>query len=349
MSLVLKDNYLVQKRNIVNALRSHDMTIQELRFFSIYLAKINKDDLSTRKVRFLLKDFQKIMGFGRLNNAQLVETTTRLLQKVVNVPNENGGYTGFQLFKECTVDCDKAGELFVEFDAHDKALPLMFEFKDNYFSYRLWNALSLRSPNQIRMYEILKQYETIGERIISVVELRELLGVRKKEYPQWERFRVRVLDACQAALAENTDITYTYQPHGAKGPGGKVLTLKFIIRKNDSHIPQSIETQELMGLPFYQDKHQEHSKPEAHKAAPTKHDKAIELLSDACDNEFGPSQVQLLLDLVVQVVPYGATGMGIEHHDYLFRKYNELNYQAGKSKVLDRFEYLRAMIKTDIK
>ena len=48
--------------------------------------------------------------------------------------------------------------VFYEIDAHDRALPLMFDFKNKYFKYELWNALRLKSPNQVRMYEILKQW-----------------------------------------------------------------------------------------------------------------------------------------------------------------------------------------------
>ena len=59
-------------------------------------------------------------------------------------------------------------EWFVEINASDDALPLMFDFKNRYFKYALWNALRLKSPNQIRMYEILKQYETLGKREIEI-------------------------------------------------------------------------------------------------------------------------------------------------------------------------------------
>jgi hypothetical protein len=34
---------------------------------------------------------------------------------------------------------------------------------------------------------------------------------------------VRVLDSCQQAPAENTDIKYAYEPYGKLGRGGKVL------------------------------------------------------------------------------------------------------------------------------
>ena len=129
-------------------------------YFSIYLSKINARDPSTRAVRFNLNEFQRIMEFGKLNIGQLKDTTDSLLQKIVHVPTGNGGYTAFQLFKECTVDQnDETGEWFVEIDAHDKALPLMFDFsaiinpiiviitsKINFFSSRFILFISFSSP-----------------------------------------------------------------------------------------------------------------------------------------------------------------------------------------------------------
>ena len=224
-------NAIVQKRNVLNELRSNNMTVQELRFFSIYLSKINPRDKSTRVVRFPLDDFRKIMDFGRLNLAQLKASTDRLLCKIVHLPKPSGGYTSFQLFKNCTFDKDDNGNWYVEINSSDDALPLLFDFKDRYFKYALWNALQLKSANQIRMYEILKQYEKIGRRELTVTELRELLGISPNEYDRFERFRVRVLDSCQEALKQTTDICYTYE-RGKTGRGGKWLTIVFHIFKN---------------------------------------------------------------------------------------------------------------------
>ena len=193
---------IVEKQNVLVELKSNSMTLQELRFFSIYLSKINARDLSTRAVRFKLSEFQRIMEFGRINIGQLKDTTDRLLQKIVHVPTENGGYTAFQLFKECTVDQDvETGEWYVEIDAHDKALPLMFDFKERYFTYELWNALRLRSSNQLKMYELLKEYEHIGKREVQVTDLRRWLGIGDNEYPRWDNLRDKVINACQKALA----------------------------------------------------------------------------------------------------------------------------------------------------
>jgi acyl-CoA-binding protein len=239
----LFETAIVEKRNVLNAIRSNSMTLQELRFFSIYLSKINPWDKSTRVVRFPLDDFRRIMGLGAGENITHFRYTIRhILQQVVEVPNEKGnGYTAFQLFKKAKIEKDENGKWYVEFDAHDDALPLMFDFKNRYFKYELWNALRLKSPNQVRMYEILKQYEGLGKRELTIKELRELLGIGKKEYDRWDNFKRKVLDSCQQALKETTDICYTYE-RGKTGAGGKWLTIVFYIKRNENHVdPLSLD------------------------------------------------------------------------------------------------------------
>lgn len=233
--MAIKGKELVEKRNILNEVRKNSMSLQELRFFSIYLSKINARDPSTRKVTFPLTDFQKIMELGRMNIKHLQATTNSLLGKVVNIKLPNGGYDAFQLFKRCKVYKNEFEQWFIDIDAHDDALPLMFEFKKEYFTYELWNALKLKSGNQLRMYELLKQYEKAGERKITLQDLRELLGIGADEYPRWERFRVRVLESCQQALLENTDIKFTYEPIKS---GRKITGVHFYISKNTDYVDQ---------------------------------------------------------------------------------------------------------------
>lgn len=244
---VLKGKYNVTKRNILNEIRSNNMTLQELRLFSIYLSKINPKDISTRVVRFPLDDFCNIMELGKdMNIPHFRMTIRRILQQIVEVPNEKGsGYTAFQLFKQAEVEKDENGEWYVEFDAHDRALPLMFDFKRNFFEYQLWNALRLKSANQIRMYEVLKQWlnkKSSFTKEFSVKELRELLYIAPDDYSGrtgWSDFRKYVLDSCQQALKQHTDLCYTYE-RGKAGRGGKWLTIVFHISKNKDYDGQMV-------------------------------------------------------------------------------------------------------------
>jgi plasmid replication initiation protein len=237
---------LIEKRNVLNEMRSSHFTLQESRFFCIYLAKINpRDPEATRRVRFPLRDFAQIMDItGTFNSTYIKNVTDSLLQKIVSVPTGRGGYSSFQLFKKFTVDReDDYSEWYIEIDAHDDSLPLMFDIQDRYMTYELWNVLILKSVNQIRMYEILKQYERLGERTLKLEDLKELLGIDKKEYPQFERFRVKVLNACQQALKEYTDIKFEWEV-SKRGQRGKILEIKFFIYQND-------EYRDISNLDFY--------------------------------------------------------------------------------------------------
>lgn len=332
--MTIKENYLVKKQNVLNELRSNNLTLQELRFFSIYLSKINPNDVNTRVVRFSLSDFKSIMELGRLNINYLQQVTNSLLCKVVNVPNERGGYNGFQVFKRCRVDVDEKCEWYVEIDAHDDALPLMFEFKERFFTYQLWNALRLKSSNQLRMYEILKQYEKIGERIISVEELRLLLGIDKDEYSRFGDFKTYVLIACQQALEENTDIKYTFEPTGRKGKGGKVLFLKFYISKNTAYIDQ-------LTLDRFIIEQQEHEEIKLEEPGQQQEEKRelTGMLYDVCNKEFSAEQIQQIADIISQLSEEKKLEFIKEHYNYVVEK---------KIQPERRFNYLTVRIKNEI-
>ena len=325
----LFDTAIVQKRNVLNELRKNSMSLQELRFFSIYLSKINSRDISTRIVRFPLKDFKRIMDFQTLNLTQLRESFVRLLQQVVSVPNENGrGFSSFQLFKRCKLLQDEFDQWYVEIDAHDDALPLMFDFKNKYFAYQLWNALRLRSSNQIRLYEILKQYETIGNREIAVTELREMLGIAPNEYPRWDRFRDRVLDSCQQALAENTDITFTYEK-GKSGKGGKWLTIIFHIQKNKKHV-------EPLGLEDFIDQI-----PNIETEVMEGKDDIISQLCQVCNYDFTREDIQSAY-IFAKTFVHAKT-----IKPYFEQTYLKLLEIEKKKKISSRFRYFYQIICND--
>jgi len=344
----LQNNHRITKRHVLNEMRANSMTLQELRFFSIYLSRINPKDVNTRVVRFSLFDFQTIMELdSKIKIDYMKRVTESLLGKVVNVPEDGGGYTAFQLFKKCKVYRDAYGEWYVEIDAHDDALPLLFEFKDRFFSYQLWNALRLKSSNQLRMYEILKQYEKIGSRVLGLEELKELLGVGKKEYPRFGDFKNRVLDACQQALKETTDIKFTYEPYGKKGQGGKILSLKFNIEKNDDYVDQItlfefIEERRL-AINEEQDTYSEYNNDDM---SPIFRER-MELLAESCNNEFTTNEMVVLFGEMRRTLPYDLIKDNIQCYDYLNDKYREMIMRNERANIKHRFGYLKSIIGKD--
>lgn len=335
----IKKEHLVTKRNVLNEIRANSMTLQELRFFSIYLSKINTQDTTTRVVRFSISDFQSIMELeSRIKITDMKRVTDSLLCKVVNIPDDRGGYTAFQLFKKCKVSADEQGDWYIEIDAHDDALPLMFDYKNRFFRYPLFNALRVKSTNQLRMYEILKQYEKIGERVIPVDKLKEWLWLGKDEYPRFGDFKADVLNVCQKSLQENTDIKFTYEPHGKKGQGGKILFLKFTIEKNEEYIDQ-ITIDE-----FIEENHLATVK-EANESDPM--NERLSFLAEACENEFSNSEILVLLAEMRKHLPSEMMRDEIQTYDYLMDKYREMLMRAEKTKIKHRFGYLKSIIGKD--
>lgn len=335
---MIKKNYLVEKRNVLNEMRSNSMTLQEVRFLSIYLSKINARDMSTRKVVFKLEEFSKIMELGRINKRYLKSTFSGILQKVVSIPDGNGGMYAFQLFKQCHLYKEE-DEWFVEIDAHDMALPLMFEFKERYFTYELWNVLKLKSNNQLRMYELLKQYEKIGKRTVKIEELKLLLGLQKEEYPVWQNFKVRVLESCKAALLECTDICFEYK---TIKKGRKVSAVIFTITENEEYV-NNLLLEDFLNTneeTAYLDELESLDVLDTQEEVFDFKERLYKRFQEATCYEFTMEQIE-----VFQAIMDSLT---LETEDkryyYLRRKYAELKERNSRIVIKDRYKYFLKML-----
>ena len=339
--MAIKGKYLVEKRNVLNEIRSNSMNLQELRFFSIYLSKINARDVSTRVVRFSMAEFQKIMEIGRVNIVHLRNVADSLLSKVVGITLEDGGFRRFQLFKQAEFAKDEDGNWYIEIDAHDQSLPLMFEFKEKYFTYELWNALRLKSSNQLRMYELLKQYEKLGDRTIPLDDLKQLLGLDKSDYLRYDNFKMCVLDVCQEALKTYTDIKFTYEPVRKSGKGRKIKAIKFTISRNDNHV-------DPLSLADFIDIGKQDDTIETEFTSDR-----MEFLAGACENEFNEAEIRVLYNLIVQILPRKLGGtiqeFQIRVYDHLKHRFDELNWRAGQREIKNRFGYLKKILEADVK
>jgi len=340
-SLTLRGQNVVEKRNVLNEMRAVGWNRQELIYFALYLSKINARKPETRQVRITLEKYGEIMGLKRVDVRTIEPSAERLLQKIVHVPDPNGkGWDKFQLFKRCKV-LEIDGEWCIEFDAHDEALPLMFDFKAKYVSYKVINVLRLRGSNQIRMYEILKQHENSKKGIfeVSLSSLREMLGVEPEQYTRWNNFDLKILKVCQKALEELTDIKYTYEPI-KKGKGGKtspVTAVRFVIEKNDN--PEQFSLEDYIDV----DEIEETTTNEYEN-------ELLELLADACDREFNNAEVRVILGIASRKVGYeiGETHKNdLNKYDWLRPKYLEFKARVSRSDlepIKNRFKYFTKVL-----
>lgn len=339
----VKKTNKIEKRNDLNEVRSTHMTLQQLRFFSLYMSRINARDETTRRVKFSLVEFQKIMGLGRLNIRNLKTAAHGLLSLIVDIPTRNGGLESFQLFKECKIDKDdNTEEWYIEVDAHDKALPLFFDFKEKYFVYEVGNVLRLNSSNQIRMYEILKQRQKLNQPVqIPLQDLRELLGIKDK-YREFKAFKIWVLDKAQQEVERQTDIKFTYEK---VMKGRKVIAIKFYISDNKEVLPQMSISEYIQSL-----------KPvDAEEESDISDDFTSSRLTmdytEALPPNLSSSEVEVLRGLAVSHIDQTCSlpETELRTYDYLMEKTRLLYAQKKKVPERNYFAWLRKAVDGDWK
>ena len=317
-------NFKVERSNQLNQLNPSGMNLTEIRFLAIYQAKINARKPETRVVTFSLEEFCSIMEVKELNISHIKRVADSIICKPVHLPDGEGGLYVLPLFRKCHIRIDKMTcKWYVDIICSDEVLPYMFEMKKNYFTYELWNALKLKSVNQVRMYEILKQYEKIGERIVTLDDLKCMLGISLKEYARYQDFRTKVVEVCQQALQQYTDIKYTFEP---MRKGRKIHALKFTITKNknfkdDLKLKEFIKPEDLEDIQI---------------------DAIIHSLYYRCKEEYTIKQLEQLYDYVSNCGINISSGAD----NYIYSIY--ANIKISGNMVNNLFKYTFSIIKEDI-
>lgn len=228
----MKDEKLiVVKDNRLNAMRATGMSLNERRLFSTYVSLLNPNDEEKRcEVRFLIKDYLRLLGEkDKLSYAEVKETARRLRMANVEIDFGNRQWTTINLFSSITID---DGSITLE--TGGKAIALLFGLKGNFTRYYLWNVLRLESNASFRIYELLKQYENIGSKTMSVSDLKEWIGINKESYAVgFSAFRTYVLVHAQKELSKKTDISFTFKEEKV---GRKIDKIHFKITRNSNPV-----------------------------------------------------------------------------------------------------------------
>ena len=103
------------------------------------------------------------------------------------------------------------GTGYVEFTFDPALKPYLLHLKSSFLKYQLKNIVQLRSTYSIRIYELLKQYEKIGERTFDLYELREILGLGVEEYKLYGNFKRYILQPAKREIPKKTDICFEFQ------------------------------------------------------------------------------------------------------------------------------------------
>jgi plasmid replication initiation protein len=225
--LIKKSNNLVESR--------YKFDIWETRFFLSILAQIRRDETDLGVYRIWYKDLIKTFDLKSGDSYGLLrEAAKSLLKKPFQINYEVEGVKRTQehvLLKN--IDYMEGGQEraenheYIDVMVNSDMKPLLLQLQKNFTAYDLRNVTKL-GVYGVRMYELLKQYETIGTRTLTIEEMKKMFQV-EEQYKFYADFYRWVVKPSEEEINKHTDL-YIYDIEKLKD-GRKVTTLRFKFRK----------------------------------------------------------------------------------------------------------------------
>lgn len=201
---VVKSNTLIEAR--------YKLTLIQQKIILLMASLINTKDEDFKFYQVPVKDIKKLLKIEDRKyqsfNQLLKDSVVNLIKTPLFIENKE---TGRWIALPWIASAEYIpGKGIIEFEFSEKLKPYLLQLKTVYKSYRLKYVINLRSTYSIRIYELLKQYEVVGNRKIQLDELKKKLGVDDK-HKRYNNFKRKCLEVAKKELAEKSDISFDYK------------------------------------------------------------------------------------------------------------------------------------------
>ncbi len=218
-------NWVTKSNELIES--TYKLSLQEQRILLVMASKVQPKDETLKTYRFRARDFIEIIGNSKKTGfySYLREIVNGLQTKVLTI-KKDGKQRNYSWVITSIYE-DNEGYITLQF--HPELKGFFLQLKDKFTSYQLENVVRLKSVYSIRIYELLKQYEPIKKRKLTLLELRNFLGIEQTKYKQYGHFKSKVLLVAQNEINNNTDINFMFNEVKT---GRKVTGIEFIINSN---------------------------------------------------------------------------------------------------------------------
>ena len=321
----------IQKARPLQSLSETNLTLPELKILDAYLSRINSHNPAARYVRFEKGELEKLLGVTQLKKEDLSKRIDNLFQVItIHDEHKQNKFTKIALFAKAECEQDENGQWQIDLACSVEAMEYIFNIDNiGYLRYRLKNVINLTSRYSYVLFLYLVDNRFRKSWAISLAELKALLNCNAERYNQFKFFNSEILKKCHKEIIEKTDLRFSYKPIKK---GRKVAEIEFTVNTIADKLTNTDEPQ----LPL---------------VAQVQGDEwngNLELLLGACNDEFSPTQVNELIQILVTMyLPPHEMGVWFARYHYLAEKYARLNTEAEKCKITNRFNYLKKIIQSD--
>jgi len=221
-------------------------SLNEKRVMQFIIAKIKPTDTEFKRYEIPIAEIADMANISTKNMYSFAKTLmVDMITKFILLQDEEQ-----QKLKAFTYFTDleyQSGVLTVELNRNIHQLFLQLRAtKTAFTAYELTEFMTLSSNHAQRIYELLKQYSKSKqrERIIELVELRDLLDINDK-YKLYSDLRRYVLEYVHQHIEENTALRYKWK--GVTKRGRKVVAIKFYeIHEAGKESPSELQEQAML-------------------------------------------------------------------------------------------------------
>lgn len=345
----LDPKYWVQKADPLVLMRSVPFSLGELKILDTYISRINAADNTRRTVIFTKEEYEELMGLTCVDYRTLKKHTGGMLGKVVTLEMPSKEYVQFVLFEQARYHKDEYGKPIIELTCTTLAQDLFFCInKYHYFKYALENVINLTRKASYLLYVYIRYNRYRGEWEIDLKELRDnILDCKgQRTYQEFKEFKKAVLAPAVKEVNEKTDCHFDYE---IIKRGRMVAKIKFIYRSAVVDLPELPQQLSLLDDPHLDEVNEQDEHP------------YLQLLSDACNNEFSDAEINELIAIMATMTNFPLPPTPdlpnfkwtpieearMSRYFYLQQQYARLNVEAERRHIPHRFAYLRQMILND--
>ena len=227
----LQEMYVVKSNDLIQKAR-YSLTVQQQKLILFAISKIKKNDPPDTVYELSIDEVCSVMGleydaggyYYKAIKNDLIKLTNRLWVKFPDREATVAWISDAEIIP-------LSGTVYIKF--HSKMEPYLFELRNRYTQYQLYEVLVLKGKYSIRLYELLRSHIMQDELrdgkekeiSFSVDELRELLCC--ENYKRWAEFdRCVIRKAVDEINATSDIIKVSYDTFKR----GKIITMiNFII------------------------------------------------------------------------------------------------------------------------
>ncbi len=207
--LIRKSNQLIESR--------FKFDTPEMRIFLSLISQIKREDENFNVYRIWYRDVAELFGMNKQRGYEdLRQAVKSLMQKSFFVRYSDNGKpreVQYHILRKIDYslldgqDAESESQDFVDVRIEEDMKPFLLQLQKSFTSYDIRNVASLGGYS-VRVYELLKQYETIGHRTLKFEEMKMMFEL-ENEYPRFSTFYQRVLEPSIKEINEFTDLAIT--------------------------------------------------------------------------------------------------------------------------------------------